>query len=80
MTIDESFYRVALAERNAAWHEIDRLRARVAQLEADAARYRWMRDGDFTADVERSLHEGLDGNLLMDEELDAAIDAARGEK
>lgn len=51
--------------------------ARVAELEADAARYRWLRHGD---NDERVLMRGPIHKdyvyLLRAEKLDAAIDAA----
>jgi hypothetical protein len=55
----------------------------VHQIEAltkDAKRYRWLREGDYTFDVERQLRDGR-GWLRTEDELDSAIDAAaQGEK
>lgn len=58
---------------------------RISQLEADLAaarlnerRYLWLRNGDYTSEVEDKLHES-DGYLLMGKELDAAIDLAAGD-
>lgn len=61
--------------------EIERLQARCAELEKDAARYRWMR-GDAPPHSERwsrwdiKRWEGGFFNPLERETLDAAIDAA----
>ncbi len=50
--------------------EVDRLRARVAELERDAARYRWLRGTIFLAAV-----DGYE-NSYRREKLDAFIDNA----
>lgn len=50
---------------------------RVKELEADAGRYQWLRGGHYTWEQERGLRDKK-GWLLCDEELDAAVDAARG--
>ena len=53
--------------------EVDRLRERVKELEADAERYRWLRD--------REIPEWLDLWHQNPDRIDAAIDAAmEGEK
>ena len=61
------------AERDAAL-------ARVAELEKDAARYRWLRDGELTADypypVMRMGGSRVDDQTIWADELDAAIDDA----
>ena len=74
--------------------QIFRLQQQVAELEADAARYRWLRDTQNTAirddsdpnfpdgaveDIFVSLGNGVSCALSAGE-LDAAIDAARGVK
>jgi hypothetical protein len=88
MSFDE-FYSVALAERNAAWAEVRRLEAEIKQLRGDAKRYRWLRtksretlndecDNIGAAEcVWVCTEEGL-AKRFYDEELDAAIDSARG--
>ncbi len=53
-----------------AAEQIDRLRARVAELERDAARYRWLRGTIFLAAV-----DGYE-NSYRREKLDAFIDNA----
>ena len=62
--------------------EIERMQsaatlARIAELEADAARYRWLREqGDYGC----TEKDGYGGQRLMTgEQLDAAIDAARSQ-
>lgn len=61
------------------------LLARIAELEADAERYRWLRDHGRTEDLEfdedawESAHKAL-GWTRSAEEIDAAIDAARGKE
>ena len=56
------------------------LKARVAELEKDAARYRWLRDGELTADypypVMRMGGSRVDDQTIWADELDAAIDDA----
>lgn len=47
--------------------------ARIAELERDAARYRWLRECDIAGD--RAVHNG--DELREGDSLDAAIDAAR---
>jgi chromosome segregation ATPase len=54
--------------------EVDALRARVAELEKDASRYRWLRDIQKCWDFADSTFF-----TCSSEEHDAAIDAARGE-
>jgi hypothetical protein len=57
---------------------IQSLRARVAELEQDAARYRWLRDGDWRPFDYEWLRDidaiGMGSNY--EEVLDAAIDSA----
>ena len=60
-------------ERRLCVEEIEALRARVAELEKDAARYRWIRNKD-NALAAYYVHHYTDPS-----ELDAMIDAARGE-
>jgi 23S rRNA A2030 N6-methylase RlmJ len=56
--------------------QIFRLQQRVTELEADAARYRWLRENPNNYDVTQK--DGYGGRELMGwEYLDAAIDAAR---
>jgi hypothetical protein len=65
--------------------EIERLRAEVDGLRADAERYRWLRNDAKNTDVTQPIvvrgYDGPAGNYfnepLWDDELDAAIDAAR---
>ena len=47
---------------------------RIAELERDAARYRWLRDGDIASGICAFVGAEI---VLCDEALDAAIDAAR---
>ena len=58
----------------------DALQARVDALEKDAARYRWLRDGELTADypypVMRMGGSRVDDQTIWADELDAAIDDA----
>ncbi len=60
--------------------ERDALQARVDALEKDAARYRWLRDGDLSAEypypVMRVGSFGRTDYAIWAEELDAAIDSA----
>lgn len=70
---------------NDAADEIERLRARVAELEADAARYRWLRKARenwyvLYRDDEDSNWIDVHGWDLDAAILDAAIDAARGSR
>lgn len=61
---------------NEAADEIERLTARVAELEADALRAGWLRENSNNYDVTQK--DGYGGRELMGwEYLDAAIDAAR---
>src|SRR5690606_14261287 len=60
--------------------EVDRLRERVKELEADAERYRWLREHD-----DRNLWEFKGAyhdisELKRGKDLDAAIDQARGKE
>lgn len=61
-------------------HTVAALAARVAELEKDAGRYRWLRDGELTADypypVMRMGGSRVDDQTIWNDELDAAIDAA----
>ena len=61
-------------------HTVAALAARVAELEKDAGRYRWLRDGELTAEypypVMRMGGSRVDDPTIWAEELDAAIDAA----
>lgn len=57
--------------------ELDRLQARVSELEVDAERYRWLRDRACPFDV---WTDDPDGLILAAEDLDAAIDTARKAK
>lgn len=61
-------------------HTVAALAARVAELEKDAGRYRWLRDGELTAEypypVMRMGGSRVDDRTIWAEELDAAIDAA----
>jgi len=65
--------------------EFERLRAEVDGLRADAERYRWLRNDAKNTDVTQPIvvrgYDGPAGNYfnepLWDDELDAAIDAAR---
>ena len=54
--------------------ELAALRARVTELEADAARYRWLRDQCSDVDV----RAGLDWIAQEHDSIDAGIDAERG--
>jgi hypothetical protein len=68
-----------------AVNEIRRLRAELKALRADAERYRWLRNDAKNTDVTQPIvvrgYDGPAGNYfnepLWDDELDAAIDAAR---
>lgn len=55
--------------------DYDALAARCAAAEKDAARYRWLREGDYPWRTERMLRDSH-GWLMTDDDLDAAIDAA----
>ena len=59
--------------------EIERLRARLAEAERDAARYRWVREHPLMSDEEWAEAERQGFRLLPPEKMDAAIDAAMGE-
>lgn len=52
--------------------ERDAMRARIAELEADAKRYRWLRECDDGAD--RELHTPCRSELLSGAALDDAVD------
>ena len=56
--------------------ENDTLRARIAELERDAARYRWLRVN--AREQWQICHDDYGRDLLQDDSLDAAIDAAMG--
>lgn len=56
--------------------ELDRLQARVSELEVDAERYRWLRDGNNEKD---SLATNI-ATHMYGLEWDAAIDTARKAK
>lgn len=66
-------------ERERNW-----LAARVGELEPDAERYRWLREPQdhICVDVEEENEDGWTGTFyaLVRDDLDAAIDAARGSK
>lgn len=71
----------ALLPARQAWQ---RIRARIAELEADAERYRWLRtatylDGETLAVfvIDEASEIANKGEWLSDEQLDDAIDAAR---
>lgn len=72
-----------LRDKNRGWHpdqadaadEIERLRAQVAELEKDAKRYRWLRDGCCDKDTAASRIAQNEYGMHWD----AAIDAARKE-
>ena len=53
---------------------IERLTTRVAELEKDAARYRWLRENNIVAHVKFEFADGC--SYVYAEDLDAAIDAA----
>jgi len=61
-------------------HTVAALAARVAELEKDAGRYRWLRDGELTAEypypVMRMGGSRVDDQTIWADELDAAIDDA----
>ncbi len=66
------------------WAAWQRIRARIAELEADAERYRWLRtatylDGETLAVfvIDEASEIANKGEWLSDEQLDDAIDAAR---
>lgn len=70
------------------WHGAEPVRRRIAELEAqlleaqvDAERYRWLRDGELSAEypypVMRVGGAGFGDRTIWENELDAAIDAAR---
>ena len=74
-------------EVEATYHVQRTLRERIAELEADAARYRWLRtatylDGETLAVfvIDEASEIANKGEWLSDEQLDAAIDAAREAK
>jgi multidrug resistance efflux pump len=50
----------------------------LAALREDAERYRWLRDGEIVCDTDFPAAKDKAGNSLWLQELDAAIDAARG--
>ena len=60
-----------VAERNLAWSMCDQLRARLAEAEKDAGRYRWLRS--YNTAKYPTVTEAF---FLGDQHLDAAIDAA----
>jgi hypothetical protein len=60
---EDAVKREVLADRDA-------LRARVAELERDAARYRWLREDATTGQVDAIL---LDSSALWDSLIDAAM-------
>ena len=65
---------------DAAAAEIERLRARLAEAERDAARYRWLRTERGAGFWGCHEKDGDGGQILRYEiDLDAAIDAAMGE-
>ncbi len=72
-----------LRDKNRGWHpdqadaadEIERLRAQVAELEKDAKRYQWLRDGCCDKDTAASRIAQNEYGMHWD----AAIDAARKE-
>jgi len=70
---DASVVAAITAQRDAAL-------ARVAELEKDAARYQWLRDGEIVADypypVMRMGGSRVDDQTIWADELDAAIDDA----
>jgi hypothetical protein len=55
-----------------------RAEAELAALREDAERYRWLRDGEIICDIDFPAAKDKAGNTLWLEELDAAIDAAKG--
>jgi hypothetical protein len=67
----EQYMQFGIAQKN---EEIEALRARVAELEKDASRYRWLRDAQKYWDFSDSMFI-----TFSSEEHDAAIDAARDE-
>lgn len=72
-TIDEQ--RQMSIDIHEAADEIERLRAQVAELEKDAKRYRWLRDGCCDKDTAASRIAQNEYGMHWD----AAIDAARKE-
>jgi hypothetical protein len=68
-------------QRTAELAELASLRAQVKALEADAGRYRWLRDQVFFWDTcEDWLDHNGDGEGLGPDDCDALIDAAMKEK
>ncbi len=62
-----------------AMRELAALRSQLSALQVDAARYRWLRDGELVADYPYPvMREGQrwPDRAIWFEELDAAIDAA----
>lgn len=59
-----------------------RLAAELAKAREDAERYRWLRDGetDFATDDFPVARMSAEDRALWGEELDEAVDAAKGEK
>jgi hypothetical protein len=59
--------------------ELAATKAELAALREDAERYRWLRDGEIVCrDTDFPAAKDKAGNTLWLEELDAAIDAAKG--
>lgn len=59
---------------------VERQQARIAELEKDAARYRWLRDASVMNGAIDPDNDDFWNDLgdLLGEKFDAAIDAARG--
>jgi len=59
--------------------ELAAAKAELAALREDAERYRWLRNGEIVCrDTDFPAAKDKAGNTLWFEELDAAIDAAKG--
>ena len=79
--------RDAVKEVAAMRTDLDLAETRIAELEADAARYRWLRTATYLGGetlavfvIDEASEIANKGEWLSDEQLDAAIDAARGKE
>jgi len=60
---------------NEAADEVERLHAALAKAEKDAARYRWLRQGNGDVFAIKDLHHDGESTALFGEDLDEALDA-----
>ena len=77
LTMAGAFHKAAVAQRNSAWEEIERLRAELAECQQDAERYRWLRDQCRYGNLTIALCTSFELQPWGGDDTDKAIDTAR---